>query len=112
VRVVSATIDLRGAACRSLFTECALLVNGGTVVIYGPEVPNQARFPEHTVRLSGYTTAMKISLASGRYQLAFVVNPPYSILLPNFGGGSFDVGEAPVDLGVVRPSATWQSEGD
>jgi hypothetical protein len=89
-----------------------VLVNGGTVVIFGPEVPNLARFPEHNVRLSGYTTAMKISLVSGRYQLAFFVNPPYAVLLPNFGDGSFDVGETPVDLGVVRPSATWQVEGD
>jgi hypothetical protein len=66
VRVVSATIDLRGAACRSHFAECALRVNGGTVVIFGH----------------------------------------------NFGDGSIDVGETPVDLGIVRPSATWQVEGD
>jgi hypothetical protein len=109
---VSATIDLRGAACRSHFAECAFLVNGGSVVVYGPEVPNQQRSPEHTVRLNGFTTAMKLSLASGRYRLAFFVNPPYSILLPNFGDGSFDVGDTPVDLGVVRPSSTWQVEGD
>lgn len=112
VRVVTATIDLRGAPCRSHSTECVTLVNGGTVVIYGPDAPDQTSSPEHTVRLSGYTTAMNISLATGRYHLAFVVNP-YSVLLPNFGGdGSFDVGQTPVHLGVVRPSTTWQVEGD
>jgi hypothetical protein len=110
---VTATIDLRGAPCRSHSTECTTLVNGGAVVIYGPDAPNQTSSPEHRVRLSGYTTPMSISLAAGRYHLAFVVNPPYSVLLPNFGGdGSFDVGQTPVHLGVVRPSTTWQVEGD
>jgi hypothetical protein len=81
-------------------------------VIYGPETDNVASFPEHHVRLEGETTAMEVKLAPGRYLFAFDVAPPYSVLLPNFGDGSFDVSAGPVDLGVVRPSATWIVEGD
>jgi hypothetical protein len=109
---VSATVDLRGAPCRSHSSDCAGLANGGSVVIFGPEQANVATFPKHRVRLDGETTKMKLMLAPGKYLFAFDVLPPYSILLPNFGDGTFYVGARPVDLGVVRPSPTWVVEGD
>jgi hypothetical protein len=109
---VTATVDLRGAPCRSHAAQCAVLVNGGSVIIFGPEQDNVAAFPEHRVHLKGETTAIRIRLPPGRYLFAFDVAPPYSVLLPNFGDGSFDVASAPIDLGVVRPSPTWAVQGD
>jgi hypothetical protein len=109
---VTATVDLRGAPCRSHAAQCAVLVNGGSVVIFGPEQDNVAAVPKHRIHLEGETTAIRIRLPPGRYLFAFDVAPPYSVLLPNFGDGSFDVASAPIDLGVVRPSPIWTVQGD
>jgi hypothetical protein len=113
---VVATIVLTGGSCRTHKAECSKLAHGGTLVIFGPERPGDANFPQHHIRLKGATTRIDVPLAPGDYNLGFFIEPPWRFLEPDFGTspteGFFKVGKQTVQLGVVRPSLNWILSGD
>jgi hypothetical protein len=113
---VIATIVLTGGSCRTHKAECEKLAHGGILVIFGPEHQGDANFPQHRIRLNGATTRINVPLAPGDYNLAYFIQPPWSVLEPDFGTsppeGFFKIERRTVHLGVVRPSHGWILAGD
>jgi hypothetical protein len=110
---MSARVLLAGEACHGHEAGCAKLAHGGTIVVFGPMVEGSANFPKHLVRLNARDSRVRLQLDPGDYSFAFYFQPPWAVLLPNFGDGNFhiDAGRT-TELGVVQPSAAWTLVGD
>jgi hypothetical protein len=94
---------------------CHHIAHGGQIVIYGP-IQSASGSDQRRVTLQAADCRLSLRLAPGAYELAFMVKPPWEVLLPDFGGqhnGAFHVHTGRTTmLGVVQPAAEWITIGD
>jgi hypothetical protein len=110
---VTARIVLDRGVCSTPLhaSECQRLAHGGILVVFGP-ITNSTPNPEtHEIKLRSVHQTVSLGLQPGSYDLGFWIEPPYRVLLPNFGtksSGNFVVrADTTTDLGIVQPGTDW-----
>jgi hypothetical protein len=115
---VTMTIVLDGGICQTgaHSNECRNLASGnGGLALIGPIREGEPSPDVREIKLDGAVQRLTVHLSPGSYDLAFEIDPPGTLLLPNFGTatpGGFSVGSSGLDLGRIQPSSSWETMRD